>query len=456
MSPVSSILAAAALAGTVLGTAIPNGAKIGTVVNNLSDPQVAPGKYTFKQVPNAGYKFNGALSVYKTYLKFGAAIPDYLHAAAAKARVGKRATGSAPATPIDTFDDAYVTPVSIGTPAQVLNLDFDTGSSDLWVFSNELPPAEINGQHVYKPGSSSTATQMSGSSWNITYGDGSQSSGNVYKDKVTIGGLTVAQQPVECAQQVSDSFSQDPSIDGLVGLAFDALNSVSPTPAKTWFTNVKSQLSSPIFAADLKHNAGKCLPLLFTLFTPLTPFFHTTRAINSNPLSAGTYDFGYIDPAKHTSAITYTPVNTSPGYWKFTSSGYSIGPSTSFTSASITGIADTGTTLLYLPAKITTAYYSRVSNSSNSNTYGGYVFPCTSTLPTFTFGVGTARFTIPSGFLNYGPVEEGSATCFGGLQDSGGIGINIFGDVALKAAYVVFDVGSSGGGARLGWAAKGL
>jgi aspergillopepsin I len=34
--------------------------------------------------------------------------------------------------------------------------------------------------------------------------------------------------------------------------------------------------------------------------------------------------------------------------------------------------------------------------------------------------------------------QQGSA-CFGGLQSSGSIGVNIFGDVFLKSQYVVFD-----------------
>jgi hypothetical protein len=169
-------------------------------------------------------------------------------------------------------------------------------------------------------------------------------------------------------------------------------------------------------------------------------------------VAAGTYDFGYIDSSKYTGSITYVSVNTSPGYWTWTSSGYKIG-SGSFTSTSITGIADTGTTLLYLSSSIVTNYYRQVSGSSNSRTYGGYVYPCSATLPSFTFGVGSARITIPGTFMNYGPVETGSSTCFGGLQSSSGIGINIFGDVALKAAYVVFNGASP---PTLGWASKSL
>ncbi|KAK3944429.1 putative a chain endothiapepsin [Diplogelasinospora grovesii] len=411
----SNLVLTVALAAAGLGAALPP--KIGNTVID--------GKASLKQVRNPHHVHNGALSVYKTYLKFGAPIPDYLEAAVAnltRAGPGKRATGSASATPIDTFDDAYVTPVSIGTPAQVLNLDFDTGSSDFWVFSSETPSSEVNGQLIYTPSASSTSHLLSGYTWSISYGDGSSSSGNVYTDTVTIGGLTVSSQAVECAEQVSSSFSSDSAIDGLVGLGFDSLNTVSPSAQPTFFDNAKSSLDSPLFTADLKHQAP------------------------------GTYNFGYIDSSAYTGTITYVPVNTSPGYWTWTSSGYAVGTG-SFSSTSITGIADTGTTLLYLPTSIVTAYYRQVSGSSNSRTYGGYVFPCSTTLPSFTFGVSSARITIPGTYMNYGPVATGSSTCFGGLQSSSGIGINIFGDVALKAAFVVFNGASS---PTLGWASKAL
>jgi len=70
--------------------------------------------------------------------------------------------------------------------------------------------------------------------------------------------------------------------------------------------------------------------------------------------TAGTYDFGFIDKAKYTGEITYVPVETDPGYWTFTSSGYAVG-SGNFNPSSIVGIADTGTSLTSLPTAVLTA-----------------------------------------------------------------------------------------------------
>jgi aspergillopepsin I len=70
---------------------------------------------------------------------------------------------------------------------------------------------------------------------------------------------------------------------------------VKPERQVTFFDNVKKDLSSPLFAANLKHNAP------------------------------GSYDFGFTDPGKYKGDITYTPVNDTRGFWMFTAQGYCVG-----------------------------------------------------------------------------------------------------------------------------------
>jgi len=70
-----------------------------------------------------------------------------------------------------------------------LNLDFDTGSSDLWVFSTLQASSQTTGHKLYNP-NDSTAKVKSGYTWEISYGDGSSASGKVYADVVKVGPVT--------------------------------------------------------------------------------------------------------------------------------------------------------------------------------------------------------------------------------------------------------------------------
>lgn len=256
----------------------------------------------------------------------------------------------------------------------------------------------------------------SGYTWKISYGDGSGAAGKVYADKVTVAGVTATSQAVEAATSVSAQFSQDVNTDGLLGLAFSTINTVKPVQQKTFFETVSSQLAKPLFSVNLKYHA------------------------------AGTYDFGLIDSSKYTGSITYVDVDTSQGFWGFSASAYSVGTTT--TSASISGILDTGTTLIYTDTAIVRAYYAKVSGAKVDNTQGGYVFPCSATLPDFSITVGGVKQTVPGKYINYAPTS--GSTCFGGIQTDDGIGFSIFGDVFLKSKYIVHDLNN--GTPRLGFA----
>ncbi|KAG0161311.1 hypothetical protein PDIDSM_8845 [Penicillium digitatum] len=341
----------------------------------------------------------------KALSKYGAPVPAAVRAAAV--------SGSAITTP-EGNDDEYLTPVKIGETT--LNLDFDTGSADLWVFSSELSPSDQNGHDVYQIGSS--GTKLWGSSWSISYGDGSSASGDVYKDTVTVGGVRAIGQAVEAAQQISEEFVQDTSNDGLLGLAFSSINTVTPVPQTTFFDTVKSSLDQPLFAVTLKHGAP------------------------------GTYDFGFIDENKFIGSVAFTDVDNSDGFWSFTTDSHKIGSGS--TGGPITGIADTGTTLLLLPDSVVDAYYRQVKGARNSDSAGGYVFPCSANLPDFTVTISGYDAVVPGSLINYASVNPGSSSCFGGIQSNTGLGFSIFGDFFLKSQYVVFD----SEGPSLGFAAQ--
>ncbi|KAJ5029158.1 aspartic peptidase domain-containing protein [Bipolaris maydis] len=367
------------------------------------------GAFSINQVPHSTHLKNGPAEKVKALRKYGKAVPEnLLKAAENRANTvvveASASSGSVTATPSDQYDTSYLCPVTIGT--QTFQLDFDTGSSDLWVFSSLQPKSQISGRSYYTVNPSNV---LSGYTWKISYGDGSGASGKVYADKVTVGPITATSQAVEAATSVSASFTQDTTTDGLLGLAMSSINEVRPVKQTTFFDTVKSQLAQPLFSVSLKYHA------------------------------AGSYDFGFIDSTKYTGAITYVNVDPSQGFWEFPATAYAVGSRT--TSASIDGIADTGTTLVLLDDSILSAYYAQVSGAQNSDSAGGYIFPCSSTLPDFSIVVSGVKQTIPGEYINFAP--NGDGTCYGGLQSNSDLGLDIFGDVFLKSKYVIFNMGNN-------------
>ena len=81
---------------------------------------------------------------------------------------------------VDIEDDTeWAGTISIGTPPKDFLINFDTGSSDLWV-----PAASCTscvGHHLYDPTASTTSASQAGN-FTIAYGDGSNASGPIFTD----------------------------------------------------------------------------------------------------------------------------------------------------------------------------------------------------------------------------------------------------------------------------------
>lgn len=193
---------------------------------------------------------------------------------------------------------------------------------------------------------------------------------------------------------------------------------MTPTQRTTLFDTSLSSLAAPLFTANLKRGAP------------------------------GTYNFGYIDNAQYTGAITYTAL-TSTAFWQINLSGYAVG-SKPFKTQSVTAIVDTGSTLLILPQSIVNDYYSNISGARYSTSWGSYLYPCKSIIPDFTFGADKYRGKIPGAYMTFAQIN--ATHCYGGLQSNGGSSLSILGDILIKAQFIVFDAGNK----RLGFAAKNL
>ncbi|KAK5164931.1 uncharacterized protein LTR77_009596 [Saxophila tyrrhenica] len=240
-----------------------------------------------------------------------------------------------------------------------------------------------------------------------------------------LGGLTIKNQAIELAENLSASFVTNPS-DGLLGLAWGSINTVTPIRVRTPVENLVAQSAIPP-AAEL-----------------FTAYLGSYKDANDPDHGQSFYTFGFIDKdvVKSTgSDVYYTPIDNSAGFWQFPSSSYTINGTVTKT-AGRTAIADTGTTLALVDDATCKAVYDAIPGSKLSKEVGGYIFPkdtAADKLPVIGFDIGGKTFRLNKEDLAYAPV--GSGMVYGGVQSAGDLPFNILGDVFLKAVYAVFDCG---------------
>ncbi|GFF60157.1 putative aspergillopepsin A-like aspartic endopeptidase AFUA_2G15950 [Aspergillus lentulus] len=330
----------------------------------------------------------------------------------------------------DVQNDAmYLAPVSIGTPPQTVNLDFDTGSADLWVWSTNLPSA-TRSQHktgtIFDPSKSSTFKEQSGSTWKISYGDGSSASGTVGTDTVSLGGLKVENQAIELADTLSAQFEQGTG-DGLLGLAFSNINTVKPQAVRTPVENMIAQEDIPKSAELFTAKLG------------------SWKDADEPDKGESFYTFGFIDQDTVTASgeeVYYTPIDNSQGFWLFDSASATVNGKTIARSGN-KAIADTGTTLALVDDETCQAIYDAIPGALYDDESQGYIFPSNTTedkLPVVSFAVGDKQFVVQKEDLGFAEAKSGYV--YGGIQSRGSMTMDILGDTFLKGIYAIFDVGN--------------
>ncbi|KAJ3856526.1 family A1 protease [Lentinula lateritia] len=201
---------------------------------------------------------------------------------------------------------SYIASVGVGASDTQYQLIVDTGSSNTWVGAGTK----------YVASSTSTDT---GDRVSVSYGSG-EFSGTEYIDKVTLtSSLVITSQSIGVASS-SEGFE---GTDGIIGIGPDTLtedtvSGVSTVPTVTDNLFTQGTIAEKVVAIS---------------FEPTT----------TDEVTNGELFFGGTDSSKFTGAITYT--TKSGDYWGITQT-VTYGSTT--IQSSLSGIVDTGTTLLYL------------------------------------------------------------------------------------------------------------
>ncbi|TQV98964.1 hypothetical protein V2A60_007344 [Cordyceps javanica] len=305
----------------------------------------------------------------------------------------------------------YTIDIQIGTPPQTVAVNFDTGSSDLWVNPNCAKSADEAYCKTFGGFGKSTSWVSLGQNTTLRYGRGFADIEFGY-DYVTVGTSKINQQVFGVAH---DSSSLTTGLMG-VGPSLNGWNSPYPYVLDNLFT--QKFINSRAFSLDL-------------------------RQVTSD---RGAAVFGGIDTKKFKGPLVkkdIVPASSSPDgktrYWA-TCDGITInredGTQVTVLSAPQAFLFDSGYTISSLPTgpfnELLKAFPSAKKEES-----GQYIVDCNvvNAKGTLDFKFGNATISVPySDFIWQQPSYN---TCvLGAIEDNK---MPVLGDTFLRAAYVVYD-----------------
>lgn len=307
----------------------------------------------------------------------------------------------------------YLTTIEIGTPGQKLQVDVDTGSSDLWV-----PGQGTSSLYGTYDHTKSTSYKKDRSGFSISYGDGSSARGDWAQETVSIGGASIT------GLEFGDATSQDVG-QGLLGIGLKGNEASAQSSNSFTYDNLPLKLK----------DQGLIDKAAYSLY------------LNSEDATSGSILFGGSDSSKYSGSLATLDLVNIDDEGDSTSSAVAFfvelegikAGSSSITKTTYPALLDSGTTLIYAPSSIASSIGRKYGTYSYS--YGGYVTSCDATGPDFKFSFNGKTITVPFSNLLF-QNSEGDSECLVGVLSSGS-NYYILGDAFLRSAYVYYDIDNS-------------
>nr|AAI62339.1 Renin [Danio rerio]AAI62351.1 Renin [Danio rerio]AAO41706.1 renin precursor [Danio rerio] len=273
--------------------------------------------------------------------------------------------GTAPTPLINYLDTQYFGEISIGSPAQMFNVVFDTGSANLWVPSHSCSPLYTACfTHNRYDASKSLTHIFNGTGFSIQYASGNVR-GFLSEDVVVVGGIPVVQVFAEATALPAIPFIFA-KFDGVLGMGYPdvAIDGITPV-----FDRIMSQ-------HVLKEN-------VFSVYYSRDP----------THIPGGELVLGGTDPNYHTGPFHY--INTKEqGKWEVIMKGVSVGADILFCKDGCTAVIDTGSSYITGPASSISILMKTIGAVELAE--GGYTVSCNVVrlLPTVAFHLGGQEYSL--------------------------------------------------------------
>jgi len=340
---------------------------------------------------------------------------------------------------VATLGEFYAT-ITLGTPPQTLNVQVDTGSSDLLVFGRLCTECASNVTYAAIHSTSYTAVPCNADgytcrecssflqssnvcSFSDYYGDGSGVNGSVLTDVMSFSSFNNINVSFGYILNSTGGFEHNP-VDGIWGVSYPDLAITTPA------------IDSLFKQGDVYRGFSLCL-------SPAGSDVPSSMTIGKPQAATSSFEFTPVVQEEYYNVkITDMQVN-----------GKSIGVAPGvFTPA----IVDSGTTLWLVPQKAFAALYKSVSATpfcksngqdcdaffNNGSCISGISMSDLPTISMVLSGISTPLSVGPEVYTIAQPYEGRTYTCLG-IMSSGDIDFTILGDTFMGAFNVFFDVENS-------------